>query len=85
MPTLPNPFDTGPVHAEPVEAAALPKPSGEDGAAADLPMAELIARGFDCEAFVADCDPLPAFLIAPGQEYLKANDLIPVLQTLAGC
>lgn len=85
MPTLPNPFDTGLAHpAAPVEAAALPKPSGEDGAAADIPMAELIARGFDPDGFVSDCEPLPAFIRAPSQPYIVATELPPILEVLAG-
>ena len=38
----------------------------------------------DEEAFLNDIEPLPAFLISPRQEYLKAAELIPVLRVLAG-
>lgn len=41
-------------------------------------------RGFDVEAFMNDLEPLPAFLISPRPEYLKAAEIIPVLKVLAG-
>lgn len=38
----------------------------------------------DVEAFMADIEPLPAFLINPSPEYLRANEMIPMLAVLAG-
>lgn len=90
MTALPNPFDTGATPVAPVEAAASPNLAGADGAAADpfdgpdIPLAELVSRGFDPSGFLNDCEPLPAFLSAPSQRYLTATEIYPVLQTLAG-
>lgn len=85
MTVLPNPFDTGvftPV--APVEAAASTMSTGTDDAAADIPLDELIARGFDPDGFVSDCEPLPAFLAAPSQSYLRAGEIFRVLRVIAG-
>jgi hypothetical protein len=80
MPTLPNPFDefTGDAEHAPVDkAVAFDTPVL--GAAADpfdgpdIPLAELSRRGFDVWKFM-DALPPP----------LHADDLIPVLQVLAG-
>lgn len=80
MPTLPNPFDTGPAHpAAPVEAAASPILTGTDDAAAEPSRFVL-----DEDAFLNDLEALPAFLVAPSQAYLRATDLIPMLAVLAG-
>lgn len=79
MTNLPNPFDTGLARtAEPVEAAAPSSTTGTDDAAADYRFV------LDEEAFLSAIEPLPAFLSAPSLEFLRATDLIPVLQTLAG-
>lgn len=90
MPTLPNPFEfTGRAEHAPVDkAVAFDTPVL--GAAADpidgpdIPLTELTARGFDEAAFLADIEPLPAFLIDPSPKYLEAAEIIPVLQVLAG-
>lgn len=92
MSTLPNPFTSSAVaHPATVDEAAAPSSTtGTDDAAADpfdgpdIPLAELVRRGFDERGFLNDCEPLPAFLVAPSQSYLCATDLIPVLQVLAG-
>jgi hypothetical protein len=79
MPTMPNPWTESAVaHPATVDAAA----DHFDGP--DIPLAELVKRGFDEAGFLNDLEPLPAFLIAPSQRYLSATDLMPVLQTLAG-
>jgi len=36
------------------------------------------------ERFMADLAEMPAFLVKPSQEYLKAVELMPVLAALAG-
>lgn len=88
MPTMPNPFEfAGSCPAN--TAAASPVSSQVDAAAEpfdgrDIPLDDLVRRGFDPEGFLNDIEPLPAFLSAPSQRYLSATDLIPVLQTLAG-
>lgn len=79
MPTLPNPFSfTGVSEPSPVDkAVAFDTPVL--GAAADpfdgpdIPLAELAIRGFSVAAFLNA-------LVPP----LHADDLIPVLQVLAG-
>lgn len=38
----------------------------------------------DVEAFMNDIEPLPAFLIDPSPEYLRANEMMPMLAVLAG-
>ncbi len=79
MSTLPNPFDTGAATpVAPVEAVALPNLSGADDATADNRFV------LDEEAFLNDIEPLPAFLIAPSQPYLRATDIFKVLRVLAG-
>lgn len=86
---MPNPFDTGATPVVPVEAAASPNLAGADDAAADpfdgpdIPLVELVKRGFDPHGFLNDCEPLPAFLSAPSQAYEAATELPPVLQVLA--
>lgn len=91
MTSLPNPFDTGASSTPvvPVEAAVSPTFAGPDDTAADpfdgadIPLDELVRRGFDVDGFVSDCEPLPAFLSAPSQAYRAATELRPVLSVLA--
>lgn len=67
----------------PAEATQNPATAGPfDGP--DLLLAELIARGFDVDGFLNDIEPLPAFLLNPRPEYLRANEMIPMLAVLAG-
>lgn len=73
-------FDTGATPVALVEAAASPTHTGTDDAAADIPSRFVL----DVEAFMNDIEPLPAFLVAPSQQYLTATEIYPVLQTLAG-
>lgn len=90
MTPLPNPFESAAAHpATADEAAASPSAPVLDAAAElfdgpDIPLAKLVGRGFDVDGFLNDCEPLPAFLIAPSQQYLSATEIYPVLQTLAG-
>lgn len=92
MSILPNPFQSAVAPEMVADSAAAPCLTDPTVAAADqfdgadIPLTELIARGFDPDGFVSDCEPLPAFLSAPSQQYLnlKAADLVPVLMTLAG-
>ena len=92
MINLPSPFLSAvePAATLSADSAAAPCLTDPTVAAADqfdgpdIPLAELVRRGFDQAGFLNDCEPLPAFLSAPSQSYLRATDLIPVLQTLAG-
>jgi hypothetical protein len=80
-PTVPaaGHFDTGAATpVAPVEAAASPNLAGADDAAADHRFV------LDEEAFLNDIEPLPAFLVAPSQSYLRANDIFRVLRVIAG-
>ncbi len=92
MTILPNPFQSAvePAAMLSADSAAAPCLTDPTVAAADqfdgadIPLDELVRRGFDPAAFVNDCEPLPAFLVAPSQQYLTATEIYPVLQTLAG-
>lgn len=92
MTALPNPFESAGEPAAMLCADSVAAPCLTDPTVAaadqfdgpDLPLADLVSRGFDPEAFISDCEPLPAFIRAPSQSYLRATDLIPVLQVLAG-
>lgn len=85
MTTLPpSPFiESAPVD-RPAAASSPPTPVGDaavDGP--DIPLAELMCRGFDPDAFVSDCEPLPEFIRAPSQAYLTATEIEPVLRVIA--
>lgn len=78
MTELPNPF---------VTSALEPAMAAETAAAPDLtdpPVAAADRFILDVERFVADIEEPPAFLHAPSPEYLRATDLYPVLEVLAG-
>lgn len=81
MSILPNPFEptssTGGHQEAPAETSTVTVAAGPAG-----PFESRFV--LDEEAFLSDLEPLPAFLCAPSQEYLRANDLIPVLAVLAG-
>lgn len=73
-----------------VTANHSPSPMTTEDIKAHSAVAEPVIAGatdrfiLDAEAFMNDIEPLPAFLSAPSQSYLRASDLIPVLETLAG-
>lgn len=81
---LQNPFDSGAFTTVTATDEAVASLRQVDDATADIPLFELEQRGFDAEAFLNDCEALPAFLAAPSQQYLSATNLIPVLEVLAG-
>lgn len=78
-----SPFMFGAVHAAPDEPVVA-SVTAFDAAAGDLPMHELIARGFSPSAFLNDLEPLPAFISAPSQQYLAATEIRPIVDVLAG-
>jgi hypothetical protein len=78
MPTLPNPFDSAVAHPATVDEAAAPSPVAlAMDAAADRFV-------LDEEAFLNDIEPLPAFISAPSQGFLRAVEIVPLLRVLAG-
>lgn len=83
MINLPNPFQSA---VEPAAMLSADSAAGPCLTDPTVPAADQFESRFvlDVEAFMNDIEPLPAFLSAPSQSYLKANDLIPVLQVLAG-
>lgn len=82
MSALPNPFEPEPTtstggHQEPPAAALEPPAAG----AFDPDEHRFV---LDEVAFMNDIEPLPAFLLKPSPEYLRANEMIPMLAVLAG-
>ncbi len=78
---MPNPFECfSPIAT--TETSLPPIDAEDDGP--DIPLDDLISRGFDPEAFLNDIEALPAFLAAPSDQYLTATEIFPMLEVIAG-
>lgn len=86
---MPNPFQSA--EATPPSADSAPAPRSRPHSARGGPVSPAEDQDVDEHrfvldeaAFMNDIEPLPAFLSAPSQNYLREQDLISVMETLAG-
>jgi len=72
-------MSTGGTKEPPLAGPPNNRPVSGDFDGPDIPLYELMKRGFDVEAFMIKVEPLPLFLQRP----IRADELMPVLAVMA--